>query len=109
MSRFVCACGCERFDVEHEPPGPHWCKFVATCHACGAAALVIGTNDDGRLSLRITGRLRFADDDRPARTAATCLASYEFRGDACPGRYSPITVATVEADLRTFRSQRGVG
>lgn len=87
MSHFVCACGSDRFDIEHEPPGINWCRFVATCHRCGSSALVTGTNIDGRLSLRITGRLRFVntdhDRDRRPRTAATCPASYEFRGDGC--------------------------
>ena len=115
MSHFVCACGSDRFDVEHEPPGANWCRFVATCHKCGSSALVTGTNIDGRLSLRITGRLRFVtadhDRDRRPRTAATCPASYEFRGDGCPGelRFAPATVATAEADLRRFRAERGTG
>lgn len=108
MTHFVCACGGERFDVEPEPAGTNWCRFVATCHGCGASALVTGTNEDGRLALRITGRLRLVTDDhdrdRRARTAATCPASYEFRGDGCT--FAPVTVATAEADLRRFRAER---
>lgn len=56
MLRFVCtACGSQHFDIEPEPLGDDWCRFVSSCHDCGADALVTGTNDHGLLRLRCTG------------------------------------------------------